>query len=204
MDMSTPFTMKASVCIVISVFFVTAFITAAVASNLKDNMKTTTAKLNNGCSIPLLGLGTWKSAPGEVKEAVKTAIQAGYRHIDCAHIYGNEREVGEGIAECLAEGICTREELFITSKLWNDCHAENEVLPALEHTLEQLQLDYLDMYLSEFLFCDALKSQTLISFLTFALLLSYSVHWPHSTGGQSSRTTYFYAAIGIGPVLQGE
>lgn len=112
-----------------------------------------TKRLNNGASIPLLGLGTWKSGSDEVvKQAVVTAIAAGYRHIDCAHIYGNERQVGDAIAECLAAGICTRNDLFVTSKLWNDCHAEHEVLPALQRTLDQLQLDYLDMYLSECLY----------------------------------------------------
>jgi Aldo/keto reductase family len=106
------------------------------------------AKLNNGALLPLLGLGTLRSAPGVVKEAVVTAIQAGYRHIDCAHVYGNEREIGEALSECISSGICARQELFVTSKLWNDSHEKEEVRPALLHTLEQLQLDYLDMYLS--------------------------------------------------------
>jgi alcohol dehydrogenase (NADP+) len=74
----------------------------------------------------------------------------GYRHIDCAHIYGNEKEVGEALAEVFAAGICNREDLFVTSKLWNDSHGKDEVMPALQNTLANLQLDYLDMYLSKF------------------------------------------------------
>ena len=126
---------------------------AVSASQLSERASTArlvspTVLLNNGCPIPLLGLGTWKSEPGQVKDAVRTAIEAGYRHIDCAHVYANEREVGEALSECLRAGICTREELFITSKLWNDSHGdETDVLAALQHTLDQLQLDYVDMYL---------------------------------------------------------
>jgi len=113
-----------------------------------NNLRSPTVTLNNGRDLPLLGLGTWKSEPGEVKAAVKSAIQAGYRHIDCAAAYGNEAEVGQALKECLDEGICTREELFITSKLWNDSHGDG-VMEALQVTLDHLQLDYLDMYLSE-------------------------------------------------------
>jgi alcohol dehydrogenase (NADP+) len=105
--------------------------------------------LNNGQSMPLLGLGTWKSEPGSVKMAVKAAISMGYRHLDCAHIYENETEIGEALSEIFAEGVCERKDLFITSKLWNDSHASDEVMPALKNTLGKLQLDYLDLYLSE-------------------------------------------------------
>jgi alcohol dehydrogenase (NADP+) len=108
-----------------------------------------TTTLNNGQSMPLLGLGTWKSEPGLVKAAVKAAIAMGYRHIDCAHIYGNEKEIGEAFLEVFAEGICERRDLFVTSKLWNDSHGLAEVMPALHETLANLQLDYLDMYLSK-------------------------------------------------------
>lgn len=106
-------------------------------------------KLNfaNGDELPIIGLGTWKSQPGEVKKAVFWAIEAGYRHLDCAAIYGNEKEVGEGIAGAISAGIVTREELFITSKLWNSAHKKDQVRPALEKTLSDLGLSYLDLYL---------------------------------------------------------
>lgn len=99
----------------------------------------------NGDKIPLIGLGTWKADKGQVKMAVKEAIKCGYRHIDCAATYGNEKEVGEGIAECLKEGLVKREDLWITSKLWNDSH--DRVGQALKETLDDLQLEYLDEYL---------------------------------------------------------
>jgi len=101
----------------------------------------------NGDKMPAFGLGTWKSEPGEVYNAVKTAIKAGYRHIDCAPVYGNEKEVGKALSECIAEGIVTRAELWITSKLWNNAHAEESVVPALKQTLSDLQTTYLDLFL---------------------------------------------------------
>lgn len=97
--------------------------------------------------MPALGLGTWKSAPGEVGAAVEEALRIGYRHFDCAAIYGNEAEIGEALARGMANGLATREELWITSKLWNDRHAPEDVRPALEQTLADLRLDHLDLYL---------------------------------------------------------
>jgi len=102
--------------------------------------------LNNGASMPLLGLGTWKSKPGEVRAAVTYALQLGYRHIDAAAAYGNQEEVGAAFQHAFANGL-RRDELFVTSKLWNTCHSKQDVLPALKQTLKELSLDYLDLYL---------------------------------------------------------
>ncbi|KAK4701722.1 hypothetical protein P7C70_g4511, partial [Phenoliferia sp. Uapishka_3] len=99
--------------------------------------------LPSGGKIPAVGLGTWQSPKGEVRNAVKVAIQAGYRHIDCAAIYKNESEVGEGIID---SGI-PRSELWLTSKLWNNAHKPDQVEPALNDSLQKLGTDYLDLYI---------------------------------------------------------
>ena len=106
-----------------------------------------TFTLNSGDKIPVLGLGTWKSAPGAVAGAVQDAIAAGYRHIDCAPIYGNEAEVGQALGDVFNAGQVTREDLWITSKLWNNAHAPELVEPALRQTLTDLGLAYLDLFL---------------------------------------------------------
>lgn len=104
-------------------------------------------KFSNGDQMPIIGLGTWKSAPGEVYEVIREAIRLGYRHFDCAHIYGNEKEIGQALKDAMTNGDVKRKELWITSKLWNDSHLLDDVVPALETTLKNLQLDYLDLYL---------------------------------------------------------
>lgn len=101
----------------------------------------------NGDMMPALGLGTWKSKPGEVYAAVREAIRIGYRHIDCAAIYLNEAEIGKALNDEFASGSVKREELWITSKLWNNAHRREQVIPALKKTLADLQLEYLDLYL---------------------------------------------------------
>ena len=108
-------------------------------------MKTFT--LNDGNTIPAFGLGTWKSPKGEVREAVKEALKVGYRQIDAAWIYQNEQEVGQGIGESLEKGVVSREEIFVTSKLWNTFHAPEDVEKGCQETLTALGLDYLDLYL---------------------------------------------------------
>ncbi|KAH0944586.1 hypothetical protein HN011_000139 [Eciton burchellii] len=104
-------------------------------------------KFYNGNEIPSFGLGTWKSKAGDVTQAVKDAIDIGYRHLDCAYIYGNEKEVGIAIEEKIADGTVKRDDLFVTSKLWNTYHKPDLVEPILKQTLANLGLDYVDLYL---------------------------------------------------------
>ncbi|HJO12593.1 MAG: aldo/keto reductase [Gammaproteobacteria bacterium] len=103
--------------------------------------------LSSGDRLPMLGLGTWKAEPGAVYKAVRQAIQIGYRHFDCAAIYGNEGEIGKALADATASGDVDREALWVSSKLWNNSHLQADVRPALEQSLSDLQLDYLDLYI---------------------------------------------------------
>ncbi|EGC33972.1 hypothetical protein DICPUDRAFT_92315 [Dictyostelium purpureum] len=103
-------------------------------------------KLSSGYNVPLVGFGTWKSEQKLVGSAVEKALEVGYRHIDCAAIYGNEKEVGEAFAKKFSSGI-SREDVFITSKLWNTCHEPENVRKHCEITLKDLGLQYLDLYL---------------------------------------------------------
>ncbi len=101
----------------------------------------------NNDNMPAIGLGTWKSSPGEVYKAVRKAVELGYRHFDCAHLYGNEAEIGQALSDVLKNNEVKREDLWITSKLWNNRHRPEQVLPAFNVTLKNLCLDYLDLYL---------------------------------------------------------
>jgi diketogulonate reductase-like aldo/keto reductase len=106
-------------------------------------------KLSTGATMPAIGLGTFGSdhvSPSEIATAVRGAAAAGYRHFDCASVYGNEPEIGAAFAEILRGGI-KREELWITSKLWNDKHSQDDVIASCRKSLADLRLDYLDLYL---------------------------------------------------------
>ncbi len=106
-----------------------------------------TITLNNGVEMPQLGFGVYQIPLEETAEAVYQAIKAGYRLIDTASIYGNEKETGEGIKRAINEGLVNREELFITSKLFILQAPEEKAAETIEHSLEVMGLDYLDLYL---------------------------------------------------------
>ncbi len=106
-------------------------------------------KLNNGYEMPAIGLGTFGSdrfTADDIAAAVKGAISVGYRLIDCASVYGNEKQIGKALREVLDSGLVSREELFITSKVWNDMHGDGDVLVSCAASLRDLGLNYLDLY----------------------------------------------------------
>jgi len=111
------------------------------------NQAMKTLAFSNGDQMPIVGLGTWKAAPGLVYGAVREAIRLGYRHIDCAMVYGNEVEVGNAIRDAIQDREVMREELWVTSKLWCNSHGRENVEPALRKSLHDLGLAYLDLYL---------------------------------------------------------
>ncbi|CAM9880965.1 unnamed protein product [Ascophyllum nodosum] len=106
--------------------------------------KTSTVTLNNGINMPRFGLGTWRSPAGEVSTAVKHALKEGYIHLDCAWCYFNQVEVGEAIAASIEEKHITRENLFVTTKLWNTFHRPELLRKNMETCLKDLGLDYVD------------------------------------------------------------
>lgn len=110
--------------------------------------KAPTKQLNDGYHIPTLGLGTFGFGDiPKMRQAIWDAVQIGYRHIDTAALYGNEEEIGKGIADVIKQGLVKREDLFITTKLWNDKHARDQVVPAMRESLQKLGLEYVDLYL---------------------------------------------------------
>lgn len=122
----------------------------AIAPDGVDPAKVPTRSLYTGAKLPVVGLGTFGSDRfnGEqVAEAVLGAAAVGYRHFDCASVYGNEKLIGQSFRQILAPGGLRREDLWVTSKLWNDKHSPKDVIPSCEKSLRDLQLEYLDMYL---------------------------------------------------------
>lgn len=108
---------------------------------------TPTLTLTDGSEIPQIGLGTWRLYGDDVYRMVRDAIVVGYRHIDTAKLYDNEVEVGRAIADAIRAGEVSREDLFLTSKVWNDDHGPERAPRAFQASLQRLGLDYLDLYL---------------------------------------------------------
>lgn len=106
-------------------------------------MASPSIKLNDGNSIPQVGLGVWQTPPEDTERAAATALDAGYRHIDTAAAYGNEREVGQAVAK---SGLA-REDVFVTTKLWNSDQGYDSTLKAFDASMQRLGTDYLDLYL---------------------------------------------------------
>ena len=124
---------------------------AAIGDGFKEvKTKVPQHVLHSGDVMPAVGFGCWKVGKEICANLVYTAIKNGYRLIDEACIYHNEVQAGEGIAQAISEGIVKREDLFITSKLWNNYHRKEHVMEACKRGLKQLGLEYLDLYLIHF------------------------------------------------------
>ncbi len=118
-------------------------------SNFVDPKLVPQKKLSNGTTMPVIGMGTFGSdrfTAEQVSAAVGGAIRAGYRLFDCASVYGNEHLIGQVFEQAINEGVVKREELVITSKVWNDMHGKGDVLLSCAKTLRDLRLDYVDVY----------------------------------------------------------
>ncbi|XP_045770624.1 uncharacterized protein LOC123871092 [Maniola jurtina] len=133
-----------------------SFVVLLFGLNLAAATQAPCIELNDGNKMPIVALGTGRgtaseNAPlNEVRQAVYWAIEAGYRHIDTAAIYFDETEVGQGIQDAINNNLVTRDQLFVTTKLWSDKHRQQQVVPALKESLQKLGLDYVDLYLIHF------------------------------------------------------
>lgn len=120
------------------------------ANKMSVNVTMQALELTSGDRLPAVGSGFWKVEKNAVSSLLAEAIECGYRHLDCACDYGNEDAIGEALHSVFKAGKVSRESLWVTSKLWNTYHAARDVRPALERTLRDLKLDYLDLYLIHF------------------------------------------------------
>jgi aldehyde reductase len=113
---------------------------------VKNKMKRSLT-LNSGAEMPIIGLGTYKLGLIEASQAVSYAIDAGYRHFDCAWFYGNEYNVGYAIREKIKQGVVKREDIFVTTKLWNNYHDKDRVIPMLKESVRNIKVGYVDLFL---------------------------------------------------------
>ncbi|XP_052757125.1 aldo-keto reductase AKR2E4-like [Galleria mellonella] len=137
--------------------YIFVFVSLLLLNEARGGGVAPSIRLNDGREIPSLGLGTWLGLKRDgsrvevqddsVEKAVEYAIDAGYRHIDTASIYNTEDQVGRAINNKIKEGVIKREDIFVTTKLWNTRHAKEDVVPALRESLKRLNLDYIDLYL---------------------------------------------------------